>query len=229
MADRKYVDRIRKLLRLSTSPNQHEAASALQRAMDLAAKYRVDLEALGEAEDLKTILHTEHRAGERLSLEKKLAIGVVEIGFNVSCIVDQPDVIFVGQECDIRIATYAYDFVVRACCESWKSYRVTLGSRKPSTARRRNFVRGFFYGIISTLQKTRSGLQDADPGAALIVIDDEQRRKDYIESEFGRLRPLGLPSARLDRTALYAGALAGRETTITKPVEAATERRALVG
>lgn len=51
MTDEKVIDTIRKLLRLTESSNEHEAALAASRAAEIAAKYGIDIAQASMAED----------------------------------------------------------------------------------------------------------------------------------------------------------------------------------
>lgn len=53
-------DKIEKLLRASSSPNEHEAQVALRLAQELMAKYKLSMSDLQEESKSRKIIHKEH-------------------------------------------------------------------------------------------------------------------------------------------------------------------------
>jgi len=214
------TDRIRKLLRLSASPNPHESELAMSMALRLATAYHVCLDDLTDDPDTRRLIHAAHRVGHRFTLDRKLAQGIAGTYFNVSFIFDRPDIIVVGTQTDIDIAGYVVEFLVQACRRCLSRYIRTeiAGRRKPSNTKRRNWTRGFFYGVGAKLKETMASLPIETQSAAVILAGDRSRREAYMEDNFSLVTSRKLPTERANTSAIMAGFFDGKNVTIHKPI-----------
>ena len=113
------IEKIKKLLRLAKSSNEHEAALAAARAQELLAKYNLDESLLTENELPKeaSISHTE--------IVKKPASWVYLLASSVAGAFDcsyffQPyygRMSFVGVDLDHEIATFTFSYLYRSICK----------------------------------------------------------------------------------------------------------------
>ena len=226
------LEKIKKLLRLGTSANQHEAELALQRAFELARRHNIDLASVDVDDQTRRILHKAFGLGQRTSLLHKLAIRVVHNHFNVSAIMSNyfhPNllcvanrVIFVGTETDIEIAWYVVDFLVSACRKSLRQFQKE-SPRKLTPNKRRGFIAGFFYGVSSKLRLSENQLQIEGPNNALIT-NEEARREKYQDENFDT-KPIDLKLGKQNPAALHEGWMAGRDTQINPGLGAASRLR----
>ncbi len=126
------VARIRKLLTLSESDNEHEAQTAMAHANKLLLRHNIDRVGV-EAPDAA---YGSRRVGEpvgRISAERKLLSNILQSHFFVKCIwirtrraVDDREVSFleiVGQHDSLELASYAHDYLERLLDELWERYR----------------------------------------------------------------------------------------------------------
>ena len=116
------IERIKKLLRLGRSPNQHEAELAMQRAFELAEKYRIEVESLDPDDREAAVVHEWFLAGARMSFLKKRALSIVQSFFHVDVCTSLPRVVFVGRSTDITIAHYVWEFLVTAGTRCLRAY-----------------------------------------------------------------------------------------------------------
>ena len=136
------LDRIRKLLRLAQSANQHEASLALEHAVRLAAKHKIDLASLELDPEYEKVIHDHFRVGERLTYITKLVLPIVRDFFHVELVVSRPDVVFAGTTTDVAIASYVLGFLTEICARYLREFEREK-KRRPSLSRRQKFHRRF--------------------------------------------------------------------------------------
>lgn len=214
------VDRIKKLLRLSKSPNIHEAQLALDRAFEIAAKNQIDIQTLDLGEDLNAIASEACRVGYRLSLTKRLALGVVGRFFNVNVVLRYPDVSFIGTKSDIMIARHVFDFLASEADRCVAKTRSEFGHRFTEN-RRRNYLSGWFYAISSGLDKGKDRIMLEENRLTLVLAKNEERRDAKSAELFPRTTsvPSPLPK-RKERTWLAHGFIEGKRVQIHPGVTA---------
>jgi len=213
-------DRIRKLLRLGQSPNEHEARLAVELAFELAARHQVEIEALQLDDRERRLVLAAVECGLRLPLEKSLALNLVHAFFNVSCVRGRGSVKFVGLPQDIEIARYVWEFLSETARGLVHEQRALLRGRFTEN-RRRNFIFGFFYGVASRLRGSEALLIPEGSSTALALVDRAAERKDFVAAEIGPTQDLtiALPK-RKDPDAMTRGYVLGKAVEIRKAVGA---------
>jgi hypothetical protein len=217
------IDKIKKLLRLGRSPNQHEAELAMQRAFELAEKHRVDVEALDLDEREAAVVHEWFQVGARMSFLKKRALNIVIHFFHVDVCVSRPRVVFVGRSTDIAIAHYVWAFLVTAGTRCLRAYEAEekAARRKIGHNKRTSFVQGFIYGIANTLRRSKAQRVLTDSQSALVLAEDHARAA-HLADLIPEQKTLAIEGPkRRHASALDAGYDAGRATSIHQPLNAA--------
>jgi hypothetical protein len=213
------LEKIKKLLRLASSDNPHEAALAMSRAMAMADHANLDLSTLRDDEEVGEIVEHWIPVGSRLTREAQLALGIVQTYFNVGPVVfkSRASVVFIGQPADIAVAEYVYGFLVATVRRCLKAYEDTerKARRRTRGAKRANFIAGFYYGIATTLGQQRQTLLVEDRRFAIILADQAQAREDYSATHLGATKAVALRKPRRNRSALASGYRDGRNTQIS--------------
>jgi len=218
------LDKIRKLLRLGKSSNANEAALALSRAFELAAKHAIDLESVNlDDEEIERLLV---RIGARLSFERKLILNVIKRFFRVEIIACQPHVAFIGRQTDIAIAHYAHDFLMRSLRDGLRAYQAAM-KRKLSRTRRQNFIQGWIYGVANKLNAASKQLVIDDARFALVKVGDDPRIRDAAAQFYPQTRPVKTKLQRTDLSAMEVGWNDGKRVDIHQPLQG-PERLALI-
>ena len=224
------INRIKKLLRLGASPNSHEAELALERAFDLAARYKVDLEGLELDDDTKRILHERVPLGLRVPFERRLAMNIAAMFFNVNIILSTGSYIVVGTPPDVAVAVYVVDFLVNTVRQLLRAYkrREAAARRRMSPRKRAGFIQGFFYGIISQLDSRTERLSIEEPKTALVLRDAKSARDKYANQQFELkdISPLRLMTP--NRGALMTGYVAGRRASISRGLSSSARPKPLM-
>lgn len=211
---------IKQLLRLAKDPTAAEAGRALAKARDLALKHCLTLEELQLEADLEPIAEKAFRVGQRISYEHKLAAGVAEEHFNVEVLIGRPDLLIFGTVIDIAIAEYVIDYLVGSSRRALSKFRARekKARRQWSTAKRTNYLLGFFSGIHSVLMPPEGELPAPDQAA--LVLRHNARIKAFISDRYsGQIITRKPAKRRTNRAALGAGYTAGRTVRIHDPLE----------
>jgi len=226
MSEERTIDRIRKLLRLSKSPNPHEAALAMERAAQLAMQNNIALASVDPDEQSGGITSKITREA-RLHFEKERALILLQKHFNVNILRGQDYVRIIGREVDISIAEYAYTYIVRACRSCLKTFTAEEKScrRTVSKAKKQNFIWGFMKGIDVHLTRLRVR-PDADPDTTAVIhatqAMEARRRKEYLAANWESKDIAARVPEGKHSMAATLGFLNGSKTTISRPVADAT-------
>jgi hypothetical protein len=158
------VQRIEKLLRLSSSSEEHEAQSALATALRLLAREGLHLEDLAPGPDVRVAAWGGARvrwsAHERVLVTRLAEVYGVEVLLVPSpCLRTgrlQTTVEVVGPPSALALFLYTADYVVAAAACAWGPARRRLGS-----AARRGFLLGVVHGFVATLVVEAPSLRQA--------------------------------------------------------------------
>lgn len=215
-------ERVRALLALSASENQHEAELAMATARRLMLKYNLDVAASAASEDY-AFAHLGQPTGRRLAWQRVLA-NILTDHFFVEIIivpVYRPEtgkrgsvLEACGTRSNLAIATYVHDFLERAAEANWKSHKRARGGR--SNADRQSFLEGLMCGFRDKL--ARESQKNQEQG--LVWVGDPAL-SDYFRRRHPHVRHVGR-SARTRDAAFSAGHAAGARIVLHRGVEAGT-------
>jgi len=219
----KVLDLIRKLLALSQSPNEHEAARAAEKAQELLFKYKLSMVEVqaqkGDGKGPKIV----ELDGDIISQKNwgkwkpQLAWGVARYNF---CTGFQDTYrgkfIFIGQETEAYVAKELYEWLVeqlegaaRRACLNYQGY-----SRIPT------FRRAFFTGAVLTvanrLYNQWRNLQGQSEQSTALVVTTKAMLESYKKEHHPYLvRGRSLRMANGSYDGYTAGIRAGKEVDIT--------------
>ncbi len=227
---RQVIDKVRKLLALGGSDNEHEAALAVRRASELLARHRLDLDALAETEGL--VHRSINTGGRTLPAHRKAICAILETCFPVRVIcasiydpltdVALRTIELLGREGDVAIAEHCYHFLEDRLEALWRSSRHAFAANG-RTAKRSYFL-GLLVGFRQTLEQGRTAKQSGKtmppttPSADLPALTAEQRLDTFVASRFPRLRRMRGSSQVVDPKAYHQAVAEGRALTLHQPV-----------
>lgn len=234
---RQIIDKVRKLLSLGGSDNEHEAALAVQRAGELLARYRLDFDAL--AEDQGLIHRTINTGQQTLPIHRKSICTLLETCFAVRVICAsqyQPmaDVSFktielLGREEQVAIAEHCYHFLENRLQTLWAKNR--RGFAGNSRIVKKSYYLGLLAGFRETLQRSRAPRSTTEeprqPPTTLPTLRDEQRLDDFVASRFPRTCRMRRQGSTMCRNAYQEAVTTGREITLHRPMDGGQEIRLL--
>ncbi len=223
------IEKIKKLLALSTSSNEHEAAAAAEKARQLLEAY--DLEAVDLQEQPESV--HEHCHDQRYcTLPTWLSDLAYVAAEHFSCkyLIHKNHsgpgsiIAFIGTPTDTAIADYVFMFLQRTID------RIAANTPTPpgmNTRRfRDSFKIGAVHGIREKLQSIRAASQHrtenrvqthAATGRDLVLIKRDAVEI-YTRNKYPRIRKQSGSQARPDSSSYHAGAAAGRDISINPAV-----------
>ena len=233
----KIMVRIRKLMALAQSRNQHEAEAAMAKAHELIAKYNVDVLAHEKNRNFVSIFvgkpalrhfREEYRLS-RLLRDFYFVYGI----WLPAYVVDKGKMGSVleitGTVQNVKIAHYVHDFVQQFITSQWEEYNKDKGLNR---YRKTDFAVGIIDGFRSKLESQREKkkkVRDTCPlvprsgrrERALIKIEDSLL-KEYVGHKYPRVRNFTRKASTQDRKVLDDGMNTGKKLVISKGI---TEKR----
>lgn len=224
------LEKVGKLLSLAGSGNEHEALLAMQKATELIEKYNIDRFEQNRTSDfIYTIINHRKKRTENyqrricLILQKHFFVDVV-----FSSLYDPADlrtyrtIELLGAVQNVRIAEYAYHFLMNQMEILWKTYkRKTVAPGRNKRSYRLGLIKGF--GDKLDLQaEQRRGARNPGSGAdgkihALIPAEDRALRE-FVKKRFPRLSRSRAAGVRIDRITYLAGVDDGRKLNLHRGI-----------
>lgn len=223
----KHIDKIKKLLRLSESPNENEAKAALAKAMELAMQHAVDLDEIRRESDMSDMGHRWFPCGARISLEAQHAYGIARDFFQVATCVSRAkrQIVFIGREDAIEVANYVVGFLIGACrreARIWEKLE-RFHRRRVTSGKRAGFKTGFMIGVRVTLADAQEKAEVASDTLAIVLASESSKREDYLAGMFGKTVNIKRRAPRKSSAAISAGYRVGRKTQIHPAVKTTPE------
>ena len=230
----KIIVRVRKLMALAQSKNQHEAEAAMAKAHELIEKYNVDLLARNEDRDFTSVfvgkpLLRHFRESYYISnllqdfyfvfgiwipayvLDKAKMGSVLEISGTIQ---------------NVRIASYVHDFVERYIDSQWRGYNKDMGLNR---YRKTDFSVGIIEGFRSKLKLEAEKKKRPKSKRALVRLKDQQLQE-YVAYMYPRTTNVKGRALRRDKKVWKAGIGIGKDLVISKGIEGKGKgKRALIG
>ncbi|MCA9566969.1 MAG: DUF2786 domain-containing protein [Myxococcales bacterium] len=217
----KVVDRVRKLLALAGSPNQHEAELAMAKARRLMLANRLEAAKLdasrgyvrGQMGDVRGRLD-QWRSTLASTIGRHFFVEVV------ICAAWMPErdawgsaFEIVGAPEDVEMATWAYDFVVRTVERLWKRH---LAAHPGAGRSRQRFLVGAVMGFRDRLDAT-----DAEAREEGLVLVGDPALEDLWTRRHPSLRHRR-GSYRVDEH-FHAGQAAGGDVVLHRPIQSGSD------
>lgn len=233
-AEDRMLLRIKKLLALAESQNQHEAEAAMVKAHELIAKYNVNLLSLKENRDFfglfvgrpalrhpRETYHLTHLIQEfyfvqglwvpAYVLEKGKMGRVLEIS---------------GTRQNITMASYVYDFVAQYIHSQWNLYNKEKGLNR---YRKTDFAVGIIEGFRSKLKSKHKEKKKINKRFSLIPAEDPLLTK-YMAYKYPHTTSFRRKVSSQDAAVIKDGMRVGRNLVIYKGIsEKGTDSTRLIG
>ena len=239
-------DKIRKLLRLAGSPNEHEAAAAAAKAQELCDLYNLAASQIGQGPDHPdpdlASLEISPRKGKREGWEQCLFAELAEVcdctpwisgarrnGRNAGQVY-----MAVGYPADVALLQYLYPFLHQTILRLYRQGLERQKARAPwwNTRQTYHYKRGFTLGATQRIVQRLTEIRDArraqdDDTRALVVVKGQQVQQ-WVERNL-KLKP---SASRHRASASPAGFAHGRAAAdsinLERPLDhQAPERRRL--
>lgn len=206
----RHIARIRKLLALSGSTNEHEAAIARHRAEVLMEKYAISQAMLGQAEFGSGDFETDTK--DRAAWKHKL-FGV--LGFIFGCATayytnrnQKLTYTFYGKKPNVEIALYICEIVHRSLKNSWRSHLNDLRRQgaRPTAKTKADFYYHFAIGVSRKVSEVFQSMTAQEQASLDKELTESAKLTDHIPETRSRAKR----GNRRDAAASFAGYQAGQ-------------------
>lgn len=160
MEQSKIYDKIKKLLSLSTSPNEHEAQAAMLKAQELMAKYDIQVESVNaEITYIAEMAETDGNNAFRIPLGS-----VIAPNFRCEIFMRGTDILFYGHPEDVKICKEVYEFAYKSILKlSRKRYNQARTAGYDTRGFYTNYQNGFIIALKNAFAKQCTALMIVTP------------------------------------------------------------------
>ena len=218
--DRK-LGRIKELLALAGSPNEHEAATAMRLAQKYLLKYNLDFDDL-PGERSYDFLYLGDCASRVQEYQYVLSNILQEYFFVLAIWTysydprrDKPGkrLQICGTRQNLEIASYVYDYVMGAAGPLWEAHKAATSTKKKRRGTRLQYLAGLLQGLKQKLERQKDTLEREQ---GLIWVGDT-RLGEYYRHQNPRIRSVA--GSGVTRSRGYAdGMRDGRKLNIRRGV-----------
>jgi hypothetical protein len=210
----KLLDKIKKCLALSGSPEPHEAAAAMRQAQKLMNSLGVTAEEVEAPTVFETEVKTREGYGNcrymnHLSTLIEEAFGVEVVYSRNPGTANRLNVRYFGTGARVKLAEYTHRVLQRALEEAWATFLLCRPHLKSMGGKRQAFYIGWLFAVKRQV-------------STVVPPEVEQRAvKVYLARKFGELEAIGgkKQDKQLDPQALHEGMLAAAEFSLNVPLE----------
>ena len=233
-AEDRIMVRVKKLMALAASPNQHEAEAAMGKAHELIARYNLDLLTQEERRNFTSIFVGRpalRHPPEDYALAHLLQDYYFVQGIWVSAYVPEREKMgrvleISGTTQNLKMASYVHDFVRRFIQSQWDAYNE---KRRLNRYRRTDFALGIVEGFRSKLETQEKEKEKTPALLALIKMRDPFLKK-YLAYKYPHTVQIQRGVSRQDPNVIQDGKRIGRKLVIAKGItEQGGSRGLLIG
>ena len=188
MTNEKIIAKIKNLLDLSTSPNEHEAKAAALKAQELMVKYDIDSQSVVDTTSyLDEIAHIFCNDDGKHSMKKWKALLAPIIANNFRCKLyfQGSSVVFYGYKRDAEIASEVFKFLFstgnKLAVKYYNSYKK---AGKPTRGIMNAYLSGFAAGVKEDLEKQCTALMIITPKE---VTDEFEEMTKNLKSKSSKI------------------------------------------
>ena len=218
----KILLKVKKLMALAQSRNQHEAEAAMAKAYEFIAKYNMDLLAGHEHRDFISIFLGSpvlRHFREEYQLSRLLQDFYFVDGIWIPSYVMKKGKMgrvleISGTLQNIRIASYVYDFINHFIDSQWHTYNQKKGLNR---YRKTDFALGVISGFRLKLQLQNKKQNNMENKLGLIKIKDTLLQE-YINHRYPRISTIRNKAVREDIHVLQDGISVGKKLVIHKGI-----------
>jgi len=234
----KLLDKVRKLLSLATSSNEHEALLAMNKVRELYAKY--NLEQVEEDARFQFAHIVISHGKKRIEAHQEKIVGILVGHFFVRVLMlyqfdaksgeRHRAIEIVGTRENALMAEYVYHFLLQQT-DYWVREAVKLRQSPISRPERKSFRLGLLEGFADRLRRSERDEAPAPKeraavgatelslvGRALATLKKDPRLDNYLSDVYPRLRTRGISHDIYDSSAFCAGLELGKKITLNKAV-----------
>ncbi|MGK5087435.1 DUF2786 domain-containing protein [Bdellovibrionota bacterium FG-2] len=233
----KLLEKVKKLLALATSNNEHEALLAMNKVRELYAKYNLEQAAEQGLQGAKSrfahilICHGK----KRIEAHQDKIIGILVGHFFVQVLTfSQFDaasserhraIEIIGTRENALMAEYVYHFLMHQT-DFWVREATKVNKQRLSRLRRKSYRLGILEGFIEKLEQAERPTEQetaivgtAIVGTAIAKFKKDPHLAEYISQIYQRITTKITSWQGIDNSSFYAGHAVGKTLTLNKAVE----------
>jgi len=218
------LSKIKKLLALSESPNEHEASAALAKAQQLMLEPGISAADLEESE---FVIHESHHAFSSVPIESRYIRTIVHKHFFCEVVWmtsrhDKPRFRIVGRDEHVLIAEYVWDYLYGVYRTLWRGYSSKLSSRM----KRRTRIQAHHDFLLGAMSAISRNLENSLPATTEdLIVNLNAKLDEHIQSLGAKARRVSNEPKNSKHA--QAGYVSGKEVTVLKPVQDGRKRNQL--
>ncbi len=221
-AEEKMIDKVKKLLALAQSANEHEAGLAMKKVQQLYAQYNLDRASISDRNQyvhlIISLKKKRKNAWEQRIISILLEFFFVEIivlqEFNPTNGEKEQAFEIIGTRENVLMAEYVYFFLMNQVESLCQKNSELVQSQKSS------FRLGVLEGFSEKLKdKDSLGESSAIIQKALVKFKSDPQLKGYLKEIYPRLTTSRNSARMIDTNAFQAGHHVGRKLALKKPIE----------
>ncbi|MDO8611111.1 MAG: DUF2786 domain-containing protein [bacterium] len=183
------VHKIKALLRLATSSNEHEANLAMSRAKSLCVKYEIEMCSLDAYSDGKPkanepIIQDNVKMGNRFPISQNLVSNILNKFFNVRVLYGGGrswgrHITLIGRKLDIELATYINQHLNNEFLRLWRNFYTKNESNGVTLKDRSGFMIGLSQGLSEKLAESQKNAEQESFTTTVPIDRVEQVKQTY--------------------------------------------------
>ncbi len=224
--DDKIMLKVKKLMSLASSANQHEAQAAAAKAGELITRYNIDMIRQDKERGFESIIITEPSL--KVSQACSYAASILNRFYFVRVIwiyIYIPEkerwgkaLEISGTPTNIKISDYVFHYIIRYAETSWKRYKKENPSCRSRSGYMTGVVSGFMEKLEAQQQQTMDRCQKALPVNYAPVIIEDDRLTGYYENRHPEIVTTNQNYTFTSRSAYNSGKEQGRQLSISKGI-----------
>ncbi len=219
MTKEQISDKIRKLLALSKSSNEHEASLALANANKLLMKHNLEMKDLEEI-DLNCIIEEVVMSAGRIMNYKPIMLNAILELNNCEMLIHSvahgnkiiKAIKAIGKKQNIEVSISMYDYLMNT---------MERKMREENPRNKTSFRLGFSYSIARKIKEIimERNRQDNDVACTALVIQEKKMAKDFMHDKYKNIRTKKAKSSYRDQASFNSGVQAGRSTSLNSQIK----------
>ena len=235
---RRFIDKIEKLLALAESANENEAAFAMQKANELIEKYNI--KQLHTGLDIQYTHAIINRKRKRIESYQRQICAILRDFFYVKIVcsslydplLDQSHktIEILGSTENVTIAEYCYYFLENQLSSLWSKNKHRY--RGNTRTEKNSYYLGLLKGFKEKLQQQKKSAWNENgkpfpdnskktptpPKMASLVLAEDLRLNEYLQTRFPRLSTRSLAGPRVIKATYGDGVTTGKRITFHKGI-----------
>ncbi|MFN3696846.1 MAG: SprT-like domain-containing protein [Pseudobdellovibrio sp.] len=226
------VEKIKKLLSLAQSDNEHESKMAAAKVRQLYLKYNIEEIGIEKNFETKIRRHVVPLNKKNLSTFDKKLIGTINEfyfvksiliqTFNVKTARHETAIEFFGLIENILMAEYVLNFLNQSSESCWFKNQQIIHSKIDKESFKIGFIDGF-YESLSVENTNSSPIVDVSSQRQLALATHKVQT--YLEDCYPRIKSLRSRGRKISKEHYQSGKILGQQTKVSKPVESSSSNK----